>query len=160
MARKAVDWESVEREYRAGIRSLRDIAGEVGVSEGAVRKRAKAEGWERDLSARITSKAKVALAAVDDMDRAGFVYVVYVEDTSGRRFYKIGMAGSFSSRLSAHQCSSPFEVCVACAYFTGNMRHEERALHQMFSGRQVRGEWFDLSDDDLRLIASRSLISV
>lgn len=58
MARKAVDWEAVEQEYRAGIRSLRDIAGEVGVSEGAIRKRAKAEGWERDLSAKIDAKAE------------------------------------------------------------------------------------------------------
>ena len=49
--RKKVDWEGVEREYRTGTRSLRDIGAEFGCTEGAIRKKAKAEGWERDLSA-------------------------------------------------------------------------------------------------------------
>lgn len=57
MTRKTVDWESVEREYRAGVRSLRDIASEFGCSEGAIRKKAKTEEWTRDLSAKINSRA-------------------------------------------------------------------------------------------------------
>lgn len=52
-----VDWESVEREYRVGIRSLRDIGDEFGCTEGAIRKKAKLESWDRDLSARIAIKA-------------------------------------------------------------------------------------------------------
>lgn len=58
MARKIVDWEAVEREYRAGIRSLRDIAGEFGITETAIRKRAKRDEWERDLAAKIAAKAE------------------------------------------------------------------------------------------------------
>lgn len=53
-----VDWESVEREYRAGVRSLRDIGTEYGCSEGAIRKRAKSQEWERDLSAKVAAKAE------------------------------------------------------------------------------------------------------
>ena len=56
--RPSVDWEAVEREYRAGVRSLRDIASEFGCTEGAIRKKAKEKGWERDLSAKITAKAE------------------------------------------------------------------------------------------------------
>lgn len=56
--RPAVDWEAVEREYRAGFRSLRDIAAEYGCTEGAIRKRAKAQEWERDLSAKVSAKAE------------------------------------------------------------------------------------------------------
>lgn len=56
--RLAVDWEAVEREYRAGIRSLRDIAGEFGCTETAIRKRAKRDEWERDLSAKVAAKAE------------------------------------------------------------------------------------------------------
>lgn len=52
-----VDWEAVEREYRAGVRSLRDIASEFGCTEGAIRKKAKEKSWERDLSAKIAAKA-------------------------------------------------------------------------------------------------------
>lgn len=57
-AKPRVDWEVVEREYRTGIRSLRDIAGEAGCTEGAIRKKAKNEGWERDLTAKINAKAE------------------------------------------------------------------------------------------------------
>jgi hypothetical protein len=55
--RKKIDWEAISREYRAGIRSLRDIGNEYGVTEGAIRKRAKAEEWPRDLSEQIKAKA-------------------------------------------------------------------------------------------------------
>lgn len=55
--RRIIDWDGVEREYRAGIRSLRDIADQCGVTEGAIRKRARRDGWERDLSGRIRQHA-------------------------------------------------------------------------------------------------------
>lgn len=55
--RNDIDWEGVEREYRAGIRSLRDIGAEFGITETAIRKRAKRDEWERDLSAKIAAKA-------------------------------------------------------------------------------------------------------
>ena len=45
-------------DFRAGIKALRQIAGEHGISEGAVRKRAKRDDWTRDLSARIQDKAE------------------------------------------------------------------------------------------------------
>ena len=56
-ARKPIDWERVEADYCAGIKTLREIAAEHGVTEGAVRKRAKAGEWVRDLSRRIEAKA-------------------------------------------------------------------------------------------------------
>src|SRR5262245_54931406 len=59
MARRSdIDWEAVEREYRAGKRSLRDIGQEFGVSEGGIRKKAKEFEWERDLSEKIDAKAE------------------------------------------------------------------------------------------------------
>lgn len=53
----APDWERIELDYRAGIKTLRQIAEEHGITHGAVNKRAKASGWERDLSAKIQAKA-------------------------------------------------------------------------------------------------------
>lgn len=58
MSRPVIDWEAVEREYLGGFRSLRDIGGEYGCSEGAIRKRARINGWERNLSAKINAKAE------------------------------------------------------------------------------------------------------
>lgn len=54
---KAVDWECIELDYRAGIKTLRQIAEENGITHGAINKRAKRDGWERDLSEKIQSKA-------------------------------------------------------------------------------------------------------
>lgn len=56
--RSQADWEAISRHYRAGCRSLRDIGDEFGVSEGAIRKRAKKEEWPRDLSEQIKIKAQ------------------------------------------------------------------------------------------------------
>jgi predicted transcriptional regulator len=53
----ATDWERIECEYRAGVKSLREIASEHGVTEGAIRKRAKRDAWPRDLGAKIKAKA-------------------------------------------------------------------------------------------------------
>ena len=55
--RKQVDWESVERDYSAGLLSLREIGDKHGVTEGAIRKRAKKEEWIRDLTAKIAKKS-------------------------------------------------------------------------------------------------------
>jgi len=59
--RRSIDWEAVEPEYRAGIRSLRHIAAQFGCTEGAIRSKAKERGWERDLSARIAAKTEALL---------------------------------------------------------------------------------------------------
>lgn len=41
------DWEAIESAYRAGVLVLRDIGEQYGVTEGAIRKRAKKLGWVR-----------------------------------------------------------------------------------------------------------------
>lgn len=41
------DWEAIESAYRAGALSLREIGAQYGVTEGAIRKRAKRDGWVR-----------------------------------------------------------------------------------------------------------------
>jgi hypothetical protein len=53
----APDWERIEADYRAGLLSVREIAASQGITHGAINKRAKRDGWERDLSARIQAKA-------------------------------------------------------------------------------------------------------
>lgn len=53
----APDWERIELDYRAGIKTLRQIASEHSLTHGAVNKRAKRDGWERDLAAKIKQKA-------------------------------------------------------------------------------------------------------
>ena len=51
------DWETIESAYRAGLMSIREIASQHGITHGAINKRAKRDGWERDLKAKIKAKA-------------------------------------------------------------------------------------------------------
>lgn len=51
------DWEAIETAYRAGVMSLREIASQHGISEGAIRKRAKRDDWSRDLAAKVKERA-------------------------------------------------------------------------------------------------------
>lgn len=65
-AKPVADWERIALDYRAGIKTLRQIAEEHGITHGAINKRAKRDGWERDLSEKIHAKADalVSKAAV------------------------------------------------------------------------------------------------
>lgn len=52
------DWERIEADYRAGVLSIREIASSQGITDTAIRKRAKRDGWERDLAKRIQDRAE------------------------------------------------------------------------------------------------------
>ena len=51
------DWEAIESAYRAGLMSLREIASQHNISEGAIRKRAKRDDWSRDLQAKVKERS-------------------------------------------------------------------------------------------------------
>ncbi len=55
---KQPDWEAIERAYRAGSLSIRNIADQHGIAEGTIRKRAKKHGWLRDLSEQVQQAAR------------------------------------------------------------------------------------------------------
>ena len=155
--RRFVDWERIEFQFRAGVMSLREIASAHGITEGAIRKRAKRDEWSRDVQkVKARTSAKVPLIQPDERDRSGFIYVIYMD--TPERYCKIGMTADFGGRLKTHQCSSPFELFVVCGYFVPNMRTEEAALHAAFADKRVRGEWFQLNEEDLKLISLRSLL--
>lgn len=59
--RKQVDWESVERDYSAGLLSLREIAAKHNVSHQVIARKAKTEDWSRDLGAKIAAAAEKKL---------------------------------------------------------------------------------------------------
>lgn len=58
MAKREIDWEAVELDYRAGIKTLRVMAEEHGVSHVSIQKRATKNGWARDLQAKIKQKTE------------------------------------------------------------------------------------------------------
>lgn len=61
MTTKQPDWEAIERAYRAGALSIRTIADRFGVSDTAIRKKAKALNWTRDLSDQVRKEVRSKL---------------------------------------------------------------------------------------------------
>lgn len=59
---KRPDWEAIESAYRAGVMSLREIASQHGITHGAINKKAKKEGWERNLKEKINQKAEALVS--------------------------------------------------------------------------------------------------
>lgn len=58
--KRHIDWSSIEMQYRTSGVSVRTIAAQYGVTEGAIRKKAKEESWARDLQ----EKVRVATEAL------------------------------------------------------------------------------------------------
>ena len=56
------DWVVVEKDYRAGLLSDRQIGEKYGVSHGSVQQQAKKRGWSRNLIGRSVAKAEEKLA--------------------------------------------------------------------------------------------------
>jgi len=159
MTGKQIDWDLVEAEFRAGVKTLDQIGKDHGITKGRISQVAKAKGWVRDLSAKIARQVGDGVPVVaDEMDCAGYVYGVFI-DAGGERFYKVGLAKQPDVRAAAHQTSLPFEARIGIAYFVPNMRQEERVLHAMFAAKLVRGEWFLLDDADLDAMAMRARLA-
>ena len=75
---------------------------------------------------------------------------VYIIETNNK--YKIGIAGDLSNRVRQITTSSPYQVTVLY-YHKMNSRksaiEKEKLLHDKFSTKRLRGEWFELDKDDL-----------
>lgn len=63
------DWADIEKSYRAGRETLRAIAERNGITHGAINKRAKRDGWVRDLAGKIQAKAEL-LVSKDAVSKA------------------------------------------------------------------------------------------
>lgn len=61
MAKAGVDWERIEADYSAGVKSIREIARENDITDRAIRDRAKSRDWTRDVSAKVAAKAEKLL---------------------------------------------------------------------------------------------------
>ena len=63
MALSKADWDAIAPHYRAGGRSLKDIGKQFDVSDAAIIKKARKEGWTRDLKGKVNAKADAKVSA-------------------------------------------------------------------------------------------------
>lgn len=80
--------------------------------------------------------------------KQGFIYVIKAEDR-----YKIGRSISKRSRIKTHQTSSPVEISLVFEQQVDDCVNMELELHDLFSDKRVKGEWFALDEKDLKTLS-------
>ncbi|MCP4540114.1 MAG: GIY-YIG nuclease family protein [Chloroflexi bacterium] len=90
-----------------------------------------------DFQGQIGSSARL-------QDVSGYVYLLQAGP-----YYKIGASQTVDKRIKQLSTIPPFEIELICAIKTNTMYELERELHERFSDKQVRGEWFTLNDEDI-----------
>jgi len=73
---------------------------------------------------------------------------VYILKT-GKNLYKIGKTRDLQKRLATYHTHLPILFRVVRQYPAANMDELEESLHIVFQHRRVKGEWFQLNDQDL-----------
>ena len=70
-----VDWDAIERDYRLGQFTLRQIAKKHGVTAGGISRKAEKEKWVKDLSQQVKEKTQAALISNSTQINADAVHV-------------------------------------------------------------------------------------
>jgi len=91
--RKKIDWEKVEAEYRAGMLSIREIARRNDCNDRSIRKKAKKEGWERDLSRKVREKVRSKVARSQVRTAASEKEIIEAAATAGAQIIELHRAG-------------------------------------------------------------------
>lgn len=68
--------------------------------------------------------------------------------------WKIGISKKPFSRTKTIISGVPFDAKVVLIHWAKDMRQTEKLLHQKYSPRHIKGEWFDLNENDLPVIDS------
>jgi len=80
----------------------------------------------------------------------GFLYIINQDDTD---FYKIGITKyTVSDRLNQLQIGNPSKLnCLFCSRFHF-YRELERILHITLYDKNIRSEWFEISESDINVL--------
>ena len=77
-------------------------------------------------------------------------HCVYVIKHKGKSsIYKIGKSADFHQRLETIQSYNSAELEVVLVQKTSLNNYLEKILHFEFKSKKIRGEWFDLSKEDV-----------
>ena len=79
--------------------------------------------------------------------KPGFVYLLRGNDQ-----HKIGRTKHVDDRMKQISQKLPFEIELVHAIETDDTETLEAQLHDRFADRRLKGEWFDLSEQDVKII--------
>lgn len=104
----------------------------------------------------VARKQNIAPAIFPDMTRAELArlphgkYVYVIQDVTNTRYFKIGRTNNPARRLNHFDVILPVDIHVVAVLPCDNMVTLETWLHRRFADKRQRGEWFALSNDDVR----------
>ncbi|MBT9173888.1 MAG: hypothetical protein DDT21_02294 [Syntrophomonadaceae bacterium] len=78
---------------------------------------------------------------------AGYVYLLHHDGT-----YKIGISKNVPNRRTQIGTKMPHEVTLIQSIKTDDMVELEALLHERYAGKRMNGEWFALTNEDVRTI--------
>jgi hypothetical protein len=81
-------------------------------------------------------------------ERIGYVYLLKADNG----LYKIGQAKIIDRRIAQLAVSLPYELELEVAIQTERYKELEPELHERFSAKRKRGEWFELNEADIEYI--------
>lgn len=79
--------------------------------------------------------------------RPGYVYLMH---GVGTPWYKIGKSGKPRIRLNQMSALAPFEIKLIHVHQVDDMDAVEQAFHARFAEKRASGEWFVLTEDDIK----------
>ena len=81
-----------------------------------------------------------------------FIYIIQLGDTG---IYKIGISKDPHKRIKQLQTKCPIPLNLIFFNYGHDYDFAERYLHYHFKRQRVKGEWFDLSAEDILEVTSR-----
>lgn len=103
--------------------------------------------WAHNLQRQIEAR--------EEKRRDGYVYLIQADNG----VYKIGRSQNPKSRIKRLGITLPYEIGVIHLIKSNQYIKAEKQLHDRFASKRLKGEWFDLSDDDVTEIKGISEIN-
>jgi hypothetical protein len=70
-----------------------------------------------------------------------------VEGANG--VYKIGKTSQLHARMNFFEIKLPFDVKLICAIPSEDITTLEKQLHDKYTNKRIKGEWFELTEQDV-----------
>jgi hypothetical protein len=91
-----------------------------------------------------------------DNPEGGYIYCLH--DQLGH--YKLGLTKNLDNRIKQLSTQPPFDLSLEFSFKVIFATEYEASLHRRYAAKRLRGEWFNLTPDDLTEIKRRAGLEV
>jgi hypothetical protein len=98
---------------------------------------------EEILKDEVIKKKAVKQLTINYEDTREFIYIL-----KGLNSYKIGYTTNFNKRIKVYKTHNP-NIKTICLIESNNSFEFESYLHNRFKNKNVNGEWFDLTEEEV-----------